>query len=110
MASGATLDFYASNMAIAALAVDGDAGLGGTITRFTPALNGTLYLTLTGSISSFIGVNGVDILTAPEVNEPRNLRSWHVNVNGVEKQGLVLEWRDGKLCLSNRAGFILFVR
>ena len=110
VASGATLDFYASNMAIAALAVDGDAGLGGTITRFTPALNGTLYLTLTGSISSFIGVNGVDILTAPEVNEPRNLRSWHVNVNGVEKQGLILEWMDGKLRLSDRAGFILFVR
>lgn len=110
VASGATLDFYASNMAIAALAVDGDAGLGGTITRFTPALNGTLHLTLTGSISSFIGGNGVDILTAPEVNEPRNLRSWQVNVNGVEKQGLILEWMDGKLRLFDRTGFILFVR
>ena len=109
VASGSTLDFYSSNMTIAALAVDGDAGLGGTITRFTPVLDGTLYLTISGTIASFIGESGVDLLIAPEVNEPRNLYKWLVNVNGVEISNLRLEWKDGKIRLGYRPGAIMIV-
>ena len=107
--SDATLDFYSSNMRIAALAVDGDAGTGGTITRFTPAASGALYLTLAGSVETFIGDSGAELLNVPEIDEPRNLRNWQVYVNGVLDGKIVPKWANGKLMLVNRLGMILVV-
>jgi len=104
VASGATLDFESSEMEISNLKVDMDAG-GGSITRFTPAANGTIDLVS----SSQVAVDDEIPLTIGQVSSPMNFKSWTVKVNGVVREDLKVRWRNGRLYVSPIYGMTLIV-
>lgn len=93
-------------MRLSHLVVDCDAGAG-TITRFTPEPNG--ILDLTAADATTVDAGFVVPLTVGTVASARNLSSWKVRVNGVEKESLRLRFRDGKLVLAGCA-FMFIVR
>ncbi len=107
VASGATLEFRSEKLRIKHLAVDCDAGAG-TITRFTPAENGT------------IDVRHADVeklragfelpLTVGTVNRASLLKKWTVLVDGVADERLRVVYRAGALRIETRGGFLLLFR
>ena len=109
VAADATLDFGSAKMTLTHLAVDA-AACGGTLTRFTPAPDGVLDLTLDGSVRDFVGERGVTLLAVPEIAARRNLVSWRVRVNGVPDGRLAVRWSNGKLLLIWRPSAVLVVR
>ena len=104
VASGATLDFDSAEMEISRLKVDMDAG-GGTITRFTPAENGTVDIATTSPLPG----DAILPLTVGQVASPQNFRSWTVNVNGALADGKGIRWRNGNLCVC-ASGTAIIVR
>jgi len=106
VAAGATLDFASSRMSLAALSVDGEAP-GGTITRFTPCVGGTLAVTGERPVSALVGV---PLVTVPDVREPALLKKRTVTVNGVTDAKVRPVWRDGALTLEYVPGFFVIVR
>ena len=90
--SGATLDLESAEMSLSRLKVNLDAGAG-TITRFTPAMGGTIDL----CSSSPVTVGRTIPLSATEVSSPTNLKSWTVKVNGAVRSDLGVRWNDGVL-------------
>ena len=106
VASGATLAVIGGQQAIGALRVDMIAGAG-TITRFTPAANGTLHLAnTTGAPSSW-----VIPITFGSVDNPSALVSWQVIADGVTVNGYRLFYDPSTGILSLKPqGTILIVK
>lgn len=106
VAPGAVLELRSEKLVISALSVDCDVGAG-TITRFTPAPNGTLYLTTTDPKSVRRGF--IVPLTIGEVANARNFASWSVVVNGEAKPNCRLRFANGCLQIDG-LGFMLRIR
>jgi autotransporter-associated beta strand protein len=104
--AGAVLDLGNGAMELSSLIVDAAAG-GGTITRFKPARNGTLYIV---NLPDGAGSGELEVpLTIGEIADAAALKSWRVIVDGREKNALRLRFRDGKLYLS-AGGAVMLVR
>lgn len=106
VAKGATLDLQSEKMVLDRLAVDCTAGAG-TITRFTPAPNGILDLTVEDPKAVR---NGFEVpLTVGTVADAKNFASWTVRVNGKENKNRRLAYENGKLVI-RAVGFALTIR
>lgn len=103
VAAGATLDFVSADMTIARLKVDLDAGAG-TITRFTPAPDGTIDV----RSATKLRPNQVLPLTVGTVASAENLASWTVKENGVTREGMGIRLRGGNLALSASGCLMIF--
>jgi hypothetical protein len=104
--AGATLAVVGGTQPISALRVDMVAEAG-TITRFTPTANGTLYLTnATGSPASW-----VIPITFGSVDNPANLTKWQIIVDGNPLNGYRLAYDPvtGNLTLTPQ-GTILMIK
>ena len=116
VANGAVLDLDSipdANVAINALAVDLTAGAG-TITKFVPAANGSLYLT-NPRVSDYMQdgylKNEIELpIDTPVILSPENLGSWNVFVDGVLLDNGSLAVSDGKLVVSANYGFMLLFK
>lgn len=116
VANGAVLDLDSipdSNVAINALAVDLTAGAG-TITKFVPAANGSLYLTnprASDYMSDGYLKTKIELpIDTPVILLPENLASWNVFVDGTLRSQCSLAVRDGKLVVLTSYGFIILLR
>lgn len=116
VAAGAVLDLDSipdANIAINALSVDLTAGAG-TITKFVPAENETIYQTHprvcdyapNGELNSKI----VLPLTIGTVLSPEKLKSWQVVVDGTPITNGELAVRDGALVVLVHHGLLLIFR
>ena len=106
VAPGATLELHSEKMVLDRLAVDCTAGAG-TITRFTPAPNGILDLTVEDPKTVR---NGFEVpLTVGTVADAKNFASWTVRVNGKENKNRRLAYENGKLVI-RAVGFALIIR
>jgi len=106
VAPGATLAIIGGTEVIGALRVDMATGAG-TITRFTPAANGTLHLTnATGAPTTW-----VIPITFGSVDTPSNLSKWQIIADGIPINGyrLVYNPSAGTLTLKPQ-GTTLMVR
>lgn len=102
----ATLDLEKATMTLSRLEVDGTTG-SGSITRFTPAADGALYL-----VNVPVGRNLVGFelpIAIGEIGDDANFRTWKVHVNGVERSDCRVRWRNGRLILLTK-GFLIVVR
>ena len=106
VAKDATLDFEKETMTLSRLEVDCTAG-SGSITRFTPAADGALYLV---NVPSNLDLLGCDLpITVGEIGSASNFLTWKVFVDGREDVGLRVRWIGGKLRLTGR-GLMLLMR
>lgn len=106
VAKDATLDFEKDTMTLSRLEVDCTAG-SGSITRFTPAADGALYLV---NVPSNLDLLGCDLpITVGEIGSASNFLTWKVFVDGREDVGLRVRWIGGKLRLTGR-GLMLLMR
>ena len=116
VASGAVLDLDSipdANVAINALSVDLTAGAG-TITKFVPAANGSLYLAnprasdyaSDGRLKSSIELP----IDTPVILSPENLKSWKVFVDGAAFGSGELAVQNGKLLVKFNRGLVVFLR
>ena len=94
VAKDATLDLEKATMTLSRLEVDCTAG-SGSITRFTPAANGALYL-VNVPANADLG-NYVVPLSVGEVGETSGFKTWRVFVNGVVDDACRVAWRNGRL-------------
>ncbi|MCL1921275.1 MAG: autotransporter-associated beta strand repeat-containing protein [Kiritimatiellaeota bacterium] len=102
--SGATLAVIGGQQPIGALRVDMAAGAG-TITRFTPAPNGTLHLTNTSGAPR----TWVIPLTLGSVDTPSVLSTWQVIADGQPLNGYRLTYANGVLSLRPN-GMVLMIK
>ena len=107
VAQGAMLDLSSSAMQIARLSVSSSTS-SGTITRFTPAVDGVLIL---DSLPAGLGSADVPLpVTVGEVGTPANLRTWSVVVGGTTMGGVGVRYRNGELVLVKVRGFRFIVK
>ena len=106
VAKDATLDFEKETMTLSRLEVDCTAG-SGSITRFTPAADGALYLVNVPAGQELVGYEPPIAIGA--IGDDANFRTWKVYVGGVERNDLRVRWRNGKLTILAK-GLYLFVR
>ena len=106
VANDASLDLEAAAMQIGRLEVDCTAG-SGSITRFTPAADGALYLVNVPAGQELVGYEPPIAIGA--IGDDANFRTWKVYVGGVERNDLRVRWRNGKLTILAK-GLYLFVR
>lgn len=104
---GAILDF--SNMAMEISRLSLSASIpSGTISRFTPAIDGELIL---DEIPD--GLRAADCplpITIGEIGSSENLKTWRVSVDGVAAEGVGVRFRNGQLFLTKRRGLRFQVR
>ena len=104
VATGAALDPSVETVGIATLTVDCAAGAG-SITRFTPAENGTLVLK--NIEKSALGSAYVLPITVGTVATPSNLKTWKISIGGQIVDGYRVRFRDGKLMVCGAGLFIV---
>ena len=109
VADGATLAFGSSQMRLAALAVDADSTVG-RIERFTPAENGTLHVTTSGSVRTLCSQGDLPLFPVGELRLPELLRSWTVAVNGMPAPGLCVRWKDGRIVMARTGSLCILLR
>ena len=111
VAAGATLDLSElreENIAFNGLKVDMAAGAG-TITHFSPAANGTLYLTNMTAAQTSSSTLRLP-LTVGTVLSVENLSTWSVVMNGVPTKNALLCVKNGELCVKSDRGFICVIK
>lgn len=107
VAEGATLDLSSSSMQIARLLASSTVQ-SGTITRFTPSIDGELILDNLPD-----GFDNADVplpITVGEIASYENLKTWHVSVGGVVVDGVGVRYRNGSLVLVKSRGFTLIFK
>lgn len=107
VAANATLTLANATMQIGHLAVD-MTSTGGTITRFTPSISGTLALTnFSGQLDD---LSGMPLMYVGEIVGKENLKGWTVSVNGQVESKLRVKFRDGALYALPPLGLAITVR
>ena len=77
----------------------------GSITRFTPAANGALYLVNVPAGQGLVGYEPP--ITIGAIGDEANFRTWKVYVNGVERNDHRVRWCNGKLTIRAKGLFIV---